>query len=81
MAAQTNNPIPRLHWKDTTPMTNLDQQAIDAHYSASVEKLLGILAQAFTPNSSPADRAQAEQRFQTGIVLAREVRERALTLV
>jgi hypothetical protein len=62
-------------------MTNIDQEAIDAAYSAVVEKLYSTLLSAFTATQDPVARQEAEARFKFGVDLARETRDRAKALV
>ena len=58
-----------------------DQDIINQAYQATLNKLFAVFFDAYAIAATPADKAQAEQRFQNGVIFARAARDKAITLL
>jgi hypothetical protein len=58
-----------------------DQDIINQAYQATLNKLFAVFFDAYAIASTPADKTQAEQRFQDGVKFARSARDKAITLL
>lgn len=58
-----------------------DAQLIDLAYEAAIQDLFINLFRSYTTSKTQAERDQADQRFQSGVQLAREARNQAKKLV
>ena len=58
-----------------------DQDAIKQAYQATLGKLYNVLFDAYAIAATDTDRDQAAQHFQNGVVAARIVRDKALSLL
>lgn len=58
-----------------------DEQTVDQAYDLTLQHLFSALFQAYTLAKTSAERDQANQRFQTGVKLAREARAQAKQLI
>lgn len=58
-----------------------DADVIQEAYENTIKQLYAVLFDASVIAKTPDAQAQAEQRFKDGILKAREVRDRAITLV
>ena len=58
-----------------------DEQNIDEAYDSIVRQLFSIFFGTFTEDLTPAEIAEAEQRFQSGMERARRARDRAKQLI
>ena len=55
--------------------------AIDDAFEGTVQKLYSTLLTSFTTSQDTAEKKKAEMRFEAGLALAREARDRAKALV
>lgn len=58
-----------------------DQDIIDQAYQATLNSLFTIFFSAYSIATNAADKTQAEQRFQNGVIVARSARDKAKTLL
>ena len=58
-----------------------DQDAIAGAYDDTLKKLYTVLFDAYIAAKSDADKEQANQRFKAGVALARQVRDKAASLL
>ena len=58
-----------------------DQDIIKQSYEDTIKQLYSIFYGVYVIAQNQNERQEAEQRFQTGIKLARDIRDRAVTLL
>jgi hypothetical protein len=58
-----------------------DQDIINQAYQATLSQLFDVFFDSYATAKTPADKTQAEQRFQNGISIARSARDKAITLL
>ena len=70
----------RSHLLNALPM-NTDQEILQEAYANELQNLFAIFSQSALLATSDQERTTAEQRFQAGLLVIRNTRDRALALL